>query len=175
MSRYLRLTPSRVALLAGLVVMTALPAAHVAAASPSALTPSQDETPIITLRSDDERWSVSRAEIETSPLYEITLQHFEGPQGSFSGVWLDDFLDAQDLSGADTLRFIAHDDYTVFLTSEEREETRYLLATRLDGEPLTLTEFGPSMLIVPADAEAVEAGTASMTHWIWSIRDIEVQ
>ncbi|MCG6656316.1 hypothetical protein HOP52_00800 [Halomonas campisalis] len=174
MRRLFRLTPSRAALLTGLLVMFAMTAAQ-AAATPSALTPSQDDTPILTLHSDNERRSVSRAEIESSPLYEVTLQHFEGIQGSFAGVWLDDFLDAQGLGDAGTLRFIAHDDYTVFLSPEDRDARRYLLATRLDGEPLTLTEFGPSMLIVPADAEAVEAGTASMTHWIWSIRDILAQ
>ena len=175
MSRLIPLTLPQVAIATCVCVLLAMTAAHATAASPSVLAPSQDETPILTLHSDGERRPVSRAEIESSPLYELTLQHFEGPQGSFAGVWLDDFLDAQDLDDTATLRLIAHDDYTVFITPQDREERRYLLATRLDGAPLTLGEFGPTMLIVPADAEAVEAGTASMTHWIWSIRDIQAQ
>ncbi|RUR30152.1 hypothetical protein ELY33_10065 [Vreelandella andesensis] len=139
---------------------------------PSTFVPSQDTSPILIVDTQEERRFISRAEIESLPLYATTLQHFKGPQGSFAGVWLKDLLSAQDIDETATLRFIAHDDYSAFINSEERD---YLLVTRLNGEPLTLTDFGPTMLIVPAEAEAVEAGTANMTHWVWSIRDIIVQ
>ncbi len=162
----------RRAALLGLIVLTAGQAPLAVAWEPSELTPSRDSTPILTLHDGAERHSLSRADIETLPLHEGTLSHFEGIEGRFAGVWLDDLLEAQGLDHAPQLRFIAHDDYTVFLSRQDRQEKRFLLATRLDGEPLTLTEFGPTMLVVPEDAAAVEAGTASMTHWIWSIRDI---
>ncbi|MGM0823396.1 MAG: hypothetical protein ACQEUY_01600 [Pseudomonadota bacterium] len=141
----------------------------------SALSPSKDESPVLTLHSDAERWSISRAEIEQSPLYEVSLQHFEGPQGRFAGVWLDDFLEAESIDDAMTLRFVAHDDYTTFLTPDDRAAKRYMLVTRLDDDSLTRDEYGPTMLLVPADADAVESGTVSMTSWIWSIKDIYVQ
>ncbi|MCA1772931.1 MAG: hypothetical protein LC677_10090 [Halomonas sp.] len=150
---------------------TALQAAE-AEPVPSTFVPSQDESSILMMDTQEERFFISRAEIESLPLYATTLQHFKGPQGSFAGVWLKDFLSAQDIDETATLRFIAHDDYSAFINPEKRD---YLLVTRLDGEPLTLTDFGPTMLIVPAEAEAVEAGTANMTHWVWSIRDIIVQ
>ncbi|MCW4148038.1 hypothetical protein OM427_00630 [Halomonas sp. 18H] len=149
--------------------------AQAAEVTPSALSPSTDDTPVITLHSDEERRSISRAQIEQSSLHEVSLQHFEGPKGNFAGVWLDDFLDAEGIDNAATLRFIAHDDYTTFLTPEDRDAKRYLLATRLDGKTLTRDEFGPTMLIIPADADAVETGTVSMTSWVWSIKDIYVQ
>ncbi|WP_139172873.1 hypothetical protein [Vreelandella arcis] len=141
----------------------------------SSLSPSKDESPVLTLHSAEERWSISRAEIEQSPLYEVSLQHFEGPQGRFAGVWLDDFLKAESIDDVATLRFVAHDDYTTFLTPDDRTAKRYMLATRLDGDTLTRDEFGPTMLLIPADADAVETGTVSMTSWIWSIKDIYVQ
>lgn len=141
----------------------------------SDLAPSQDTQPVLTLRDGEERRQISRAEIESLGLQDVSLQHFEGPEGRFSGVWLDDFLEAQGLDDPPRLRFIAHDDYTVFLTPENRDEKRYLLATRLDGEPLSRDEFGPTMLLVPADAEAVQDGSETMTRWIWSIREIEAQ
>ncbi|MFN2410897.1 MAG: hypothetical protein ABR539_11460 [Halomonas sp.] len=143
--------------------------------TPSALSPSSDKTPVLTLHGAEERRSISRAEIEQSSLHEVSLQHFEGPQGNFAGIWLDDFLKAESIDDAATLRFVAHDDYTSFLTPEDRAAKRYLLATRLDGDTLTRDEFGPTMLIIPADADAVETGTVSMTSWIWSIKDIYVQ
>ncbi|MBA2780231.1 hypothetical protein [Billgrantia kenyensis] len=143
--------------------------------TPSELAPLHDTSPVITLVEGSERRDISRAEIESLPLHEIELRHFEGPEGRFAGVWLDEFLAAQELDTAERLRFIAHDDYTIFLTPEDRREKRYLLVTRLDAEPLTLNEFGPTLLVVPADAEAVEAGKESMTRWIWSIREIQTR
>lgn len=141
----------------------------------SNLAASEDESPILMLHRAGERWSISREDIEQSPLYEVSLQHFEGPQGRFAGVWLDDFLDAEGIDDAVTLRFVAHDDYTTFITPDDRAAKRYMLATRLDGDPLTREEFGPTMLIIPEDADAVEAGTVSMTSWIWAIKDIYLQ
>jgi len=152
-----------------------LMSAQAADVTPSTLSPSTDETPVITLHSDNKRWSVSREEIEQSSLHEVSLQHFEGPQGDFAGVWLDDFLKAEGIDDAATLRFVAHDDYTTFITPDDREAKRYMLATRLDGDSLNRDEFGPTMLIIPADADAVETGTVSMTTWVWSIKDIYVQ
>lgn len=136
---------------------------------------SQDEAPILMMDTPEGHHYLSRADIESLPLYAANLRHFKGLHGSFAGVWLKDLLFAQNIDEAATLRFIAHDDYSVFITSEDRLQRDHLLVTRLNGEPLTLTDFGPTMLIVPAEAESVEAGTANMTHWIWSIRDIFVQ
>lgn len=149
--------------------------AQAAEVTPSTLSPSKDDSPVFTLHNTDERRSISRAQIEQSSLHEVSLQHFEGPEGNFAGVWLEDFLNAEDIDDAATLRFVAHDDYTAFLTPEDRSAKRYLLATRLDGDTLTRDEFGPTMLIIPADADAVETGTVSMTSWVWSIKDIYVQ
>ncbi|BCB61101.1 hypothetical protein HaloA020_18020 [Halomonas sp. A020] len=141
----------------------------------STLTPSTDASHILTLHGPEGRNSISRLDIEQSRLYELSLQHFEGLQGRFAGVWLEDFLNAQGIGQVETLRFIAHDDYTIFLTSEDRLRKRYFLATRFDDKPLTRKEFGPTMLLIPEDSEAVRAGTESMTTWIWSIKDIYLQ
>ena len=133
----------------------------------STFIPSQDESPILILVTQEGRRLISRAHIESLPLYAVTLQHFEGPHGSFAGVWLNDLLSAQNVDETATLRFIA--------SSEDRRHRDYLLVTRLDGEPLTLADFGPTMLVVPAEGKAVEKGTARMTHWVWSIREIFLQ
>jgi len=158
-----------------LLFLTAGHPAQASSLAPSEPPPSQDATPVLTLHLGDERRAISRADIETLPLQEVTLKHFEGIEGRFAGVWLDDFLSDHGLDDPLQLRLIAHDDYSVFLSREDRDEKRYMLATRLDGEPLTMRNFGPTLIIVPEDAAAVEAGTASMTHWIWSIRDIMAQ
>lgn len=165
----------KVLIMVAFAAMTFAASAQGADVTLSALAPSKDESPVFKLHSNEGRWSISRAEIEQLPLYEVSLQHFEGPKGRFAGVWLDDFLKAEGIDDSATLRFIAHDDYTTFLTPDDRTAKRYMLATRLDGDTLTRDEYGPTMLLVPADADAVESGTVGMTTWIWSIKDIYVQ
>lgn len=166
-----RLIIITVAFTAGLFAVPAL-AAEV---TESELSPSKDESPVFTLHRAEERRPISRAAIEQSSLYEVALQHYEGPKGVFAGVWLDDFLEAEGIDSSATLRFVAHDDYTTFITPEDRTAKRYLLATRLDRKPLTRNEYGPTMLLIPEDAQGVAAGTESMTTWIWSIKDIYLQ
>ncbi|WP_114417002.1 molybdopterin-dependent oxidoreductase [Marinospirillum perlucidum] len=129
----------------------------------------------LVLTKGGERQSLSLSEIESLGLYEVTMQHPEGPEGTFAGVWLDDFLASQGLDEAGRVRFIAEDGYTTFLTAEDRQEKSYLLVTRLDGEPVPQEDLGPFMLIVPEDAEAALDGSASITRWIWALRQIQVQ
>jgi hypothetical protein len=129
----------------------------------------------LTVRMGERVQSLDLADIESLELHETTLAHPEGLEGTFSGVWLDDFLQAQGLDDARRVRFIARDDYTTFLTPAERAEKAYLLVTRFEGDPLSTQQFGPLMLVVPADAQAVLDGTAPMTRWIWAIREISVR
>ncbi|WP_193765092.1 molybdopterin-dependent oxidoreductase [Halomonas beimenensis] len=131
--------------------------------------------PILTIQQGAESRELTLAEIERSEAARVTMRHFEGPEGTFDGVWLEDFLADQGLDEAGRLRFIAIDDYTTFLTPHDRQERDYMLATRLDGEPLRPDQLGPLMLVVPADAEAVLEGEAPMSQWIWAIREIQAR
>ncbi|MFG6136809.1 molybdopterin-dependent oxidoreductase [Halomonas sp. B23F22_10] len=131
--------------------------------------------PVLDIHAHGETRHLSLEDIERSDTGEVTMRHFEGPEGTFSGVWLNDFLADQNLDEASRLRFIALDDYTSFLTPADREGKRFLLATRLDGTPLTPDNLGPLMLVVPADAEAVLKGDAPMSQWIWSIDEIQAR
>ncbi|MCL7930024.1 molybdopterin-dependent oxidoreductase [Halomonas llamarensis] len=120
------------------------------------------------------RW-LSLADIETLPLYDVAIEHPEGLNGRFTGVWLDEFIVQQGIPEDAHIRFIAHDDYTIFLSPAEREKRRYLMVTRFNGQPLKRQHLGPLLLIVPADAESVLSGTSDQTRWIWSIRELRYQ
>ncbi|MBB3190309.1 molybdopterin-dependent oxidoreductase [Halomonas cerina] len=144
-----------------LLVLVGQPLAEAGAASP-----------VLTLWKGLERQPLSLDAIERGGLQHVQIRHPEGLQGRFSGVWLDDFLAAHGLAKARRVRFVAHDGYTTFLTPAQRREKAYLLVTRLAGQPLDPDRLGPLMLVVPEDAEAVLAGLAPMTRWIWAIREI---
>ncbi len=137
--------------------------------------PSADDTPILTVRQDSELFELSRADIEALPLYDAELTHYEGLEGQFTGVRLDRFLTEYGLDNARRLRFIAADDYTVFLRPDQIRAKDYLLVTRFEGDRIPRNEFGPLMLVVPEDEQAVLNGAPSRTNWIWSVIEIRAQ
>lgn len=145
------------------------------AMSPSDLQPSDDTTPVLSLVDGGETRELSLQDIEQLGLYEAELEHFEGLTGVFTGVRLWAFLREYGLDDARRLRFIAADDYTIFLEPEEVRERGFLLVTRFDGKPIPPTQLGPLLLVVPDEEEAVLAGEISPTEWMWSIIEIRVQ
>ncbi len=165
-------------LLPTVLLLTALQfasAAHAAQVVRSDAQPSADDTPVLTARKDGERIELSRADIESLPLYQTELEHYEGPNGRFTGVRLDRFIEEFGLDDARRLRFIATDDYTIFLQPDEIRAKEFLLVTRFEGEPIPRNALGPFMLVVPADEQAVLDGAASRTNWIWSVIEIRGQ
>lgn len=122
----------------------------------------------------DQHW-LSLADIETLPLFDIEMTHPEGLSGIFTGVWLNDVIEQQGIAADQRVRLIALDNYSTFLDGQERAQTRYLLVTRLDGEPIAIDKMGPLMLIAPDNLAAVRAGTMPLTRWIWSIKELRQQ
>ena len=144
--------------------------------SKSDSTPSRDDAPILTLIQDRERHQLSLRDIEREhQMYDVELRHFEGLEGVFTGVRLDRFLEAEGLDDARRIRFIAADEYTIFLTPEEIADKGFLLVTRFDGEPLPADNLGPLLLVVPEEEEAVLAGEVTPTHWMWSIIEMRAR
>ena len=160
---------------AWLAVATALMATTALAVQPSDLSPSDDPTPVLTVVDDGETRELGLQQIERLELYEAELEHFEGLSGEFAGVRLGAFLREYGLDDARRLRFIAADDYTIFLEPGEARDRGFLLVTRFEGEPIPRTQLGPLMLVVPDEEEAVLSGEIAPTHWIWSITEIRAQ
>lgn len=135
---------------------------------------STDDTPVLTLQaSPGDTVTASLQNIEAIGLYDAEFEHFEGLEGRFTGVLLNDLLTAYEMDDVDRVRLLAADGYTTYLSKAERSETAYLLVTRFEGEPVPTNELGPLMLVAPEQADEVVAGTAPMTRWIWSVTDIE--
>jgi hypothetical protein len=149
--------------------------ASASALSPSNLEPADDNTPVLEIVDNGTTRQLSLQEIERLDLYAAELEHFEGLTGEFTGVRLWAFLQAHGLDDARRLRFIAADDYTIFLTPEEIRERGFLLVTRFNGEPVPRTRLGPLLLVVPDEEEAVLAGEVTPTEWMWSIIEIRAQ
>lgn len=79
----------------------------------------------------------------------------EGPQ-TFTGVPLLAVLDAAGATG-ETITVTAMDEYAVTMLRADLEKHGALLATALNGKPLTEESFGPLWMIFPFDAMAEAA------------------
>ncbi len=141
---------------------------------PSDAAISTSDQPVLTLvAANGTTRELSLQDIEQVGLYESEFEHFEGIEGRFIGVLLEDLLSELEVADAGQIRLLALDGYSTFLNEQERESWDYLLATRLDGEPIPVAQMGPLMLVIPERAEAVLAGTAPMTQWIWSVTTLQ--
>ena len=110
------------------------------------------------------------ASIETTTDWEW----HEGAQ-TFSGVPLLAVLDAAGATG-DTITVTAIDEYAVTMSRDALEQHGALLATALNGEPLTEESFGPLWLVFPYDEISDPAERKLYTERsVWSVVGIQVE
>ncbi len=156
-----------------IAALVALMPAGALALTPSDQPPSEDDSTILTIVDGRDRHEVSLQDIEGAhTLHDVELRHFEGLEGVFTGVRLEAFVEAKGLDEARRIRFIAADEYTIFLTPDEIADKGFLLVTRFDGDHLATDNLGPLLLVVPDEEEAVLAGEVTPTHWMWSIIEL---
>ena len=88
-----------------------------------------------------------------------------------SGVPLAVFLTAAGIDTGDDLVWTALDDYEVTFTGEQAAREDAMLATRLDGKPISVADGGPTRLVFP-DADGPLGRDSN--QWIWSIKSVSV-
>ena len=93
----------------------------------------------------------------------------------FTGVLLSAFVDAVGASpDATTLTFQAIDDYEVEITISDIRRWPIMLATRTNGEPMTLEDKGPTRVVFPYDQFPEIDQLVYKNLWIWQISAITV-
>lgn len=94
----------------------------------------------------------------------------------FSGVLLADVLDTVGASSASThLRFVAIDDYEVQISIADARRWPVLLATKMDGQPMTVEDKGPTRIVWPYDQYPEIDRLTYKDLWIWSLETLEVR
>ncbi len=92
----------------------------------------------------------------------------------FTGVLLTDLLAAAGADeGATTLHVTALDDYEVSISIADARRWPVMLATRADGDPMTIEDKGPTRIVFPADP-AIDL-LSYKDLWIWQLKTIEVR
>jgi hypothetical protein len=91
---------------------------------------------------------------------------------TFEGPLLREILAAVGATGT-SLKIRALNDYAADVPSEDaRLET--ILATKLDGKPMSVRDKGPLMLVYPFDLDADLYNEKYFSRSVWQIKEIEV-
>jgi hypothetical protein len=117
--------------------------------------------------------SIDLRTLEQMPLVKLrAFEPFEEREITFQGVLMSDLMA---IAGADPkaseAHFTALDDYEIDIPLEEFTRTDVLLATKADGEHMSIEEGGPTRIIFPANSEMGENPDA----WIWNVETIVVR
>lgn len=94
----------------------------------------------------------------------------------FTGVLLADLLDTVGASTAATsVRLVAIDDYEVEIAIADARRWPVLLATQMDGRPMSVEDKGPTRIVFPYDQFPEIDQLKYKDLWIWSVESIEVR
>jgi hypothetical protein len=92
---------------------------------------------------------------------------------TFSGPLLRSVIEAAGAHGAN-IKVIALNDYAADLPIEDATSIDTMLATRMDGNPMSIRDKGPLFLVYPFDKDKSLINEKYFSRSVWQIRAIEV-
>lgn len=93
---------------------------------------------------------------------------------SFSGPLLSAILEAAGASGK-ALRVSALNDYSAEIPIDDALKLKTILATRMNGKPMSVRDKGPLFLIYPFDINPELYNEKYFSRSVWQIQAIEVE
>jgi hypothetical protein len=105
--------------------------------------------------------------------YTANDRHGLGREVTFSGPLLRTLLDVAGVESG-TLRCLGLNDYTVDLPASDAKRFPVLLATRADGEPMSVARYGPTRIVYPTRGYHWDASVYD-PRWIWQLTSIQVR
>jgi hypothetical protein len=92
---------------------------------------------------------------------------------TFSGPLLRAVLDAAG-APAGALKVRALNDYAVEVPASDAREFEVIIATKLNGKPMSVRDKGPTMLVYPFDLNPKLYTETYFSRSVWQIKDIEI-
>ncbi len=118
-------------------------------------------------------WSM--AMLEALPQHSFSTMTPWAPQPlQFSGPLLRDVLQAVGAQGQ-RLQARALNDYSVQIPVQDALAHDLLLATRMNGQPMSVRQRGPLFVVYPFDSKPELKSSTYIERSIWQLRSIEVQ
>lgn len=119
------------------------------------------------------RWSM--AMLEALPQHSFTtMTPWASQPLQFSGPLLRDVLQAVDARGQQLVAR-ALNDYSVQIPWQDAQQHDMLVATRMNGQPMSVRQRGPLFVVYPFDSKPELKSSTYIERSIWQLRAIEVR
>lgn len=128
----------------------------------------------VTVTNADERAEFDLAMLDALPQREtVTSTPWHEGKHSFSGPTLASILEAVGATGA-TLRISALNDYAADMPVGDAATIPVILATRIDGEEISIRDKGPLFVIYPFDEQPELFNEVYFNRSVWQVNSIQV-
>ena len=135
---------------------------------------SQSQLPLEVVLVDGQSHVLSLSELDEMEQIEFaTNSIWTDRKFLYSGVSLQKLLERLGAQGSG-LRMIALNDYSIKFPIEDLEENAPIIATRIDGETMTVRDKGPYWVIFPFDASPKYRTETHYARSVWQLQRIEV-
>lgn len=112
-----------------------------------------DNAELIVTHQDGSEARFSASDLEQFPTYRLTTTTpWRTEAAVFEGIRLRDLLDANGLGDVDSISVAAENEYTVSIPHAAWQELDILVATRVNGQPISRRERGPIQFVVDMDS-----------------------
>ncbi|HKY94614.1 MAG TPA: hypothetical protein VJL84_04880 [Kiloniellales bacterium] len=141
------------------------------------LDPFLDELLARYVESFDKARTFDLADLQALPQHELiaAFPEWQGASHRFEGPLVADLLAAAGATGT-KVTFIAIDGYVATRERAVLDKAAFILAIKIDGQPLGLGGHGPAWLIVSPDIEpAFPDGKPSLDGLVWAVFHIVVE
>lgn len=135
---------------------------------------SQSKLPLEVVLSDGQSHVLSLSDLDDMEQIEFeTGSIWTDGKHRYSGVSLHNLLERFGADGT-VLRMIALNDYSIEMPIEDLEENAPIVATRVDGETMTVRDKGPYWVIYPFDASPQYRTEAIHARSVWQLKRFEI-
>ncbi|WP_294642373.1 molybdopterin-dependent oxidoreductase [uncultured Aureimonas sp.] len=146
------------------------------------IVPALADEPILTLRGKfaragaDGSATLSLADLDALPQTRFrTTTPWHSGAVEFSGVSVSDFLAAMGVPASESsMQLIALNDYVVETKAAELVSGDALLATRMNGEPMSVQDKGPIFVVFPFDSRSALQHQSYYSRAVWQLAEIDL-
>jgi hypothetical protein len=132
------------------------------------------EQPVLTLAGGDAVVALTMAELEAMPQHQVvTSNEFTDGEVIYEGPLARDVLERIDLSGVESLRFTALNDYFIDIPRSDFQRYDVIFALQADGRRLSRRDKGPLWLMYPISDFPELADPIYNARLIWQIVSVE--
>ncbi len=162
-----------VVLMTGLSLLTGISIAAEFRLDKVNLPPIESKKIVLTIHTPGEVKKYTLADLEKLGLHRInTSTYWEEDDGIYEGVLLKTLLEDAGIAGSTAIQITALDSYSAEIPQEDWEKWPVLLATRKNGQVMSVRKKGPTRIIYPKDLGGEIANTVMRVRWVWAIEKI---